>query len=123
MDADPILFLYNIHRILQPGINTTTVADDDPRLADMDPPLDTQIRKKARDIFIEEELARRKLAYILLLYKLPQLCLIRVPFDAELRRSLTPTKELKQRRKKPKSRIGSVRSKMRRSGSCAETIE
>ncbi|WVN85566.1 uncharacterized protein L203_100714 [Cryptococcus depauperatus CBS 7841] len=46
---------------------TTNVSDDDPRLANLSPPFDQQIRAKGREILVEDELARRrkqKLAYV-----------------------------------------------------------
>ncbi|ODN84312.1 hypothetical protein, variant [Cryptococcus amylolentus CBS 6039] len=45
---------------------STNVADDDPRLANLSPPFEQQVRAKGREILVEDELARRrktKLAY------------------------------------------------------------
>ena len=50
-----------VSSILPPGVKTTEVPDDDPQLLALDPPLDSQVKKKAREIFVEEELARRRL--------------------------------------------------------------
>ncbi|CAD6582631.1 MAG: hypothetical protein TREMPRED_003334 [Tremellales sp. Tagirdzhanova-0007] len=45
---------------------SSSILDTDPRLASIRPPLDTQIRAKAKEVLIEDELAKRrktKLAY------------------------------------------------------------
>lgn len=45
---------------------STNISDDDPRLTDLSPPFEQQIRAKGREILVEDELARRrkqKLAY------------------------------------------------------------
>ncbi|KAK8865656.1 hypothetical protein IAR55_000801 [Kwoniella newhampshirensis] len=45
---------------------STNIPDDDPRLTNLRPPLDQQVRAKGREILVEDELARRrktKLAY------------------------------------------------------------
>ncbi|KIR67486.1 chaperone regulator [Cryptococcus bacillisporus CA1873] len=45
---------------------STTVSDDDPRLTNLSPPFEQQVRAKGREILVEDELARRrkqKLAY------------------------------------------------------------
>ncbi|ODO07380.1 chaperone regulator [Cryptococcus wingfieldii CBS 7118] len=45
---------------------STNVADDDPRLANLSPPFEQQVRAQGREILVEDELARRrktKLAY------------------------------------------------------------
>ncbi|KAH8090736.1 hypothetical protein HD553DRAFT_303230 [Filobasidium floriforme] len=52
--------------LFPPGTNTSEVPDDDPRLTALDPPLDMQVKKKAREVFVEEELLKRraqKIAY------------------------------------------------------------
>ncbi|KAJ9125248.1 hypothetical protein QFC22_000203 [Naganishia vaughanmartiniae] len=49
-----------IKDIVAPGVNPSTVKDDDPRLADLNPSLDSRIRTKSKEVFVEEELARRR---------------------------------------------------------------
>lgn len=49
-----------ISRIVAPGVNPSTVKDDDPRLMDLNPSLDLRIRNKSKEVFVEEELARRR---------------------------------------------------------------
>ena len=47
-------------RLFPPGTNTSEIPDDDPRLTALDPPLDMQVKKKAREVFVEEELLKRR---------------------------------------------------------------
>jgi hypothetical protein len=46
--------------LVAPGVNPSTVKDDDPRLMDLNPSLDLRIRNKSKEVFVEEELARRR---------------------------------------------------------------
>lgn len=39
---------------------STTVSDDDPRLTNLSPPFEQQVRAKGREILVEDELARRR---------------------------------------------------------------
>ncbi|WRT65929.1 uncharacterized protein IL334_002880 [Kwoniella shivajii] len=39
---------------------STSIPDDDPRLHNLTPPLDQQVRAKGREILVEDELARRR---------------------------------------------------------------
>lgn len=41
-------------------VGYANVTDSDPRLANLKPPYDVQIRAKAKEILIEDELARRR---------------------------------------------------------------
>ncbi|KAJ9115662.1 hypothetical protein QFC20_000989 [Naganishia adeliensis] len=49
-----------IKDLVAPGVNPSTVKDDDPRLIDLNPSLDLRIRNKSKEVFVEEELARRR---------------------------------------------------------------
>jgi DnaJ family protein C protein 8 len=53
------LFVTSIS-LVAPGVNPSTVKDDDPRLMDLNPSLDLRIRNKSKEVFVEEELARRR---------------------------------------------------------------
>lgn len=48
------------YSLVAPGVNPSTVKDDDPRLVDLNPSLDLRIRNKSKEVFVEEELARRR---------------------------------------------------------------
>ncbi|EIW72847.1 chaperone regulator [Tremella mesenterica] len=48
-----------IKSILGSGFSTK-ITDDDPKLQNLKPPFDLQVRMKARDILVEDELARRR---------------------------------------------------------------
>jgi DnaJ family protein C protein 8 len=39
---------------------STTIQDSDPRLQDLKPPFEIQIRNKAKEVLVEDELARRR---------------------------------------------------------------
>jgi hypothetical protein len=39
---------------------STGISNDDPKLKDLTPPLDAQIRSKAKEVLIEDELTRRR---------------------------------------------------------------
>ncbi|ORX34103.1 hypothetical protein BD324DRAFT_636625 [Kockovaella imperatae] len=39
---------------------STNIADTDPRITSLRPPLDAQIRAKAKEVFVEDELAKRR---------------------------------------------------------------
>lgn len=43
-----------------PLVNPSTVKDDDPRLKNLNPPFETQIRNEAKKVFIEEEVTKRR---------------------------------------------------------------
>jgi DnaJ family protein C protein 8 len=45
-------------------VNPSTVKDDDPRLVDLNPSLDLRIRNKSKEVFVEEELARRRQVHL-----------------------------------------------------------
>jgi hypothetical protein len=39
---------------------TTSIQDSDPRLQNLKPPFEIQIRSKAKEVLVEDELARRR---------------------------------------------------------------
>ena len=39
---------------------STTIQDSDPRLQNLKPPFEIQIRSKAKEVLVEDELARRR---------------------------------------------------------------
>lgn len=42
---------------------STTIQDSDPKLDALDPPLETRIRNKAKEVLVEEELSRRRYVF------------------------------------------------------------
>jgi len=46
--------------ILPPGVNPATIKDDDERVVGLFPSLDSLVRQKSKEVFVEEELAKRR---------------------------------------------------------------
>lgn len=100
-------------------MNPSTVKDDDPRLLDLNPSLDLRIRNKSKEVFVEEELARRRQVA-----QLPALSPFHPSADtgsaclanAERKSCNTPTKAPKPRKRKPRSATRSVKRRKKRPG-------
>jgi hypothetical protein len=109
---------------------STSIPDTDPRLANLKPPLDLQIRAKAKEVLIEDELSRRRLVISSFsgrtylhhtpngfyhshfgLYAMEQHLMI-----AESRSSCTPTKVLRRLSRRPKWSTASARPRSKSSG-------
>jgi DnaJ family protein C protein 8 len=60
INSDQLTAFWRLFSLVAPGVNPSTVKDDDPRLVDLNPSLDLRIRNKAKEVFVEEELARRR---------------------------------------------------------------
>lgn len=54
-----VLQRLTLDRALGSGYQTN-IPDDDPRIVALSPPLDQQIRTKAKELFVEDELGKRR---------------------------------------------------------------